>query len=133
MVMIRLAAICEALLPGVREEDVRWRVQVSGVKLRDDGVGVIVEYADGTTESADLVIGANGMRSKVKDSLFKGQFPTFTSKFISKFPGIQNFATHSGLTGVGGFIELSALPAHIHESFLTHGVAMTFGGNGFFE
>ena len=76
MVMIRRAAICEALLPGVREEDVRWGVQVSGVKLQDDGAGVIVEYADGTTETADLVIGADGMRSKVKDSLFKGQFPT---------------------------------------------------------
>ena len=76
MVMIRRAAICEALLPGVRGEDVRWGVQVSGVKLQDDGAGVIVEYADGTTETAYLVIGADGMRATVKDSLFKGQFPT---------------------------------------------------------
>ena len=34
--------------------------------------------------------------------------------------------------GVGGFIELSTLPADIQESFRTHGVTMTFGGNGFF-
>jgi hypothetical protein len=38
----------------------------------------------------------------------------------------------SGLTGVGGFIELSALPADIQESFRTYGVTMTFGANGFF-
>ena len=34
--------------------------------------------------------------------------------------------------GVGGFIELAALPADIQESFRTYGVTMTFGGNGFF-
>jgi len=75
MMMARRAAIYEALLPGLREEDVRWGLEVLGVRLQDDGTGVIVEYADGTTEIADLVIGADGMRSKVKDSLFKGQFP----------------------------------------------------------
>ena len=75
MVMIRRAAICEALLPGLRQEDVRWELEVLNVKLQDDGTGVIVEFADGTSETADLVIGADGMRSKVKDSLFKGQLP----------------------------------------------------------
>lgn len=44
----------------------------------------------------------------------------------------HTITTHSGLTGVGGFIELSALPAHIQESFRTYGVTMTFGANGFF-
>ena len=75
MVMIRRAAICEALLPGLKQEDVRWGLEVLNVKLQDDGTGVIVEFADGTSETADLVIGADGMRSKVKDSLFKGQLP----------------------------------------------------------
>ena len=40
--------------------------------------------------------------------------------------------TNSGLMGVAGFIELSALPDDIQESFRTYGVTMTFGGNGFF-
>jgi 2-polyprenyl-6-methoxyphenol hydroxylase-like FAD-dependent oxidoreductase len=75
MVMIRRGAICEALLPGLRQDDVRWGLEVLNVELQDDGNGVIVEFADGTTETADLVIGADGMRSKVKDSLFKGQLP----------------------------------------------------------
>ncbi|KAF8815149.1 FAD/NAD(P)-binding domain-containing protein [Phlegmacium glaucopus] len=116
MLMARRAAIYEALLPGLRQEDVRWGLEVLGVRLQDDGAGVTVEYADGTTEVADLVIGADGMRSKVKDSLFKGQHP----------------AAYDGLTGVGGFIELSALPADIQESFRTYGVTMTFGRKGFF-
>ena len=34
--------------------------------------------------------------------------------------------TNSGLMGVGGFIELSALPADIQESFRTYGTTMTF-------
>jgi 2-polyprenyl-6-methoxyphenol hydroxylase-like FAD-dependent oxidoreductase len=75
MVMIRRAAICEALLPGLRQEDVRWGLEVLKVELQYDGNGVIVEFADGTMETADLVIGADGMSSKVKDSLFKGEFP----------------------------------------------------------
>ena len=75
MVMMRRASICEALLPGLRQEDVRWGLEVLSVKLQDDGAGVIVEFADGTTETADLVIGADGMRSKVKGSLFKGELP----------------------------------------------------------
>ena len=75
MVMIRRATICEALLPGLRQEDVRWGLEVLGVELQPDGTGVVVEYADGTTETADLVIGADGMRSNVKNSLFKGQLP----------------------------------------------------------
>ena len=40
--------------------------------------------------------------------------------------------TRSGLTGVGGFIELSALPSDVQESFRTYGVTMTFGRKGFF-
>ena len=44
----------------------------------------------------------------------------------------SNYMTNSGLVGVGGFIELSALPADIQESFRAYGVTMTFGGNGFF-
>jgi 2-polyprenyl-6-methoxyphenol hydroxylase-like FAD-dependent oxidoreductase len=59
----------------LRKEDVRWGLEVLKVELQDDGAGVIVEFADGTTETVDLVIGADGMRSKVKDSLFKGQLP----------------------------------------------------------
>jgi 2-polyprenyl-6-methoxyphenol hydroxylase-like FAD-dependent oxidoreductase len=75
MVVVRRGAVCEALLPGLRQEDVRWGLEVLNVELQDDGAGVIVEFADGTTETVDLVIGADGMRSKVKDSLFKGQLP----------------------------------------------------------
>ena len=75
LLMARRAVIYEALLPGLRQEDIRWGLEVLAVRLQDDGAGVIVEYADGTTEVVDLVIGADGVRSKVKDSLFNGQFP----------------------------------------------------------
>ena len=79
------------------------------------------------------MIGADGMRSKVKDSK-KDSFLPCKSKLISyhlNFSG--NHLANSGLMGVGGFIELSALvPADIQESFRTYGVTMTFGANGFF-
>jgi len=72
MLMIRRAVVHEALIPGLREEDVHWGMKVKGVK--EVGEQVLVEYEDGTTELADLVIGADGVRSVVQHSLFDGAY-----------------------------------------------------------
>ena len=72
MSMLPRAVVHEALLPGIPESDVRWGVKVVGVKENEENV--MVEFADDTSETADLVIGADGVRSVVKESLFKGQF-----------------------------------------------------------
>jgi len=72
MVMLPRAVVHEALLSSVAENDIRWGVKVKGVQ--ESGSEVAVEYADGSTEMADLVIGADGVRSAVKSSLFNGKF-----------------------------------------------------------
>ena len=51
MAMIRPGAICEALLPGLRQEDVRWGLEVLNVELQDDNAGVIVEFAEGSADA----------------------------------------------------------------------------------
>lgn len=72
MAMLPRAVVHEALLSSIAEKDVRWGVKVKSVQ--ESGSQVAVEYADGSTDMADLVIGADGVGSAVKSSLFNGKF-----------------------------------------------------------
>ena len=72
MAMLPRAVVHAALLSNVAEKDIRWGVKVKSVQ--ENGSQITVEYADGSTELADLVIGADGVRSAVKTSLFDGKF-----------------------------------------------------------
>jgi len=66
-----------ALLKEVNDIDVRWGIRVTGVWEVDAGEGgTVVELGDGTIIRADLVIGADGIHSVVRDSLFNGKYPT---------------------------------------------------------
>jgi hypothetical protein len=58
-------------LSSVAEKDIRWGVKVKGVQESESQVAV--EYADGSPEMADLVIGAD-VRIAVKSSSFNGKF-----------------------------------------------------------
>lgn len=62
----------ELLLAMVDEVDVKWDTSVSGL-VEVDG-GVEVAYADSGREVVDLVIGADGVGSVVKEALFKGEY-----------------------------------------------------------
>ncbi|KAM6493779.1 hypothetical protein JOM56_010140 [Amanita muscaria] len=121
MVMVSRAVVFESLLQAFEQYGkVEWgRKVVAVVELGAEGVQV--EYADGTKEVVDLVIGADGVRSRVRDSLFKGKYP----------------AESDGLMGAGGFIPVSLLPQTLKDSLLSEGkdeegVVMTFGAKGFF-
>jgi len=75
MCMVPRAVVHEALLKEVDAKDIRWGVRVVGLRDVDEGEGgTVVLYEDGTEETADLVIGADGVRSVVKKSLFRGNF-----------------------------------------------------------
>jgi 2-polyprenyl-6-methoxyphenol hydroxylase-like FAD-dependent oxidoreductase len=79
MVMVPRAVVFEALMQAFQELGrgdacIEWGRKVVAVK--ELGVeGVEVEYADGAKEVVDLVIGADGIRSRVRDSLFQGKYP----------------------------------------------------------
>jgi len=79
MVMVSRAVVFESLLQAFAEfgdagSEVEWGRKLVAVKeLGDEGVQV--EYSDGVKEVVDLVIGADGVRSHVRDSLFEGRYP----------------------------------------------------------
>ncbi|GLB45283.1 putative extracellular salicylate hydroxylase monooxygenase [Lyophyllum shimeji] len=112
--MLRRATVHEALLQDMPADAVIWGTPVQSV--RETKEGVEITFADGTSETADLVLGADGVRSVVRKCNFEDQYP----------------ATYDGLTGVGGFIPLTSLSQRLRDSFQTEGVTMTFGELGFF-
>ena len=71
MSMIPRSSILQALTSGVGEKDIQWGSKV--VSVREMGTQVEVEYADGRVDMADLVIGADGAQSVVRNALFKGE------------------------------------------------------------
>ncbi|KAG6888098.1 hypothetical protein C0995_010704 [Termitomyces sp. Mi166 len=112
--MIRRAVVHEALLLDVPVDVVTWNSRLQSVREIDEGVKV--EFSDGSSDTADLVIGADGVWSVVRECIFDKQYAPF----------------YDGFAGVGGFIPLSRLSPCLRESLRSEGVSMTFGSPGFF-
>jgi 2-polyprenyl-6-methoxyphenol hydroxylase-like FAD-dependent oxidoreductase len=64
----------EALLREVPQSAVHWGKNVEKVVEATNDDGVEVHFADGTVEHADLVIGADGLKSVVRKSIFGDEF-----------------------------------------------------------
>lgn len=73
MLMLRRSTVHEALLQDIPPGIVEWGTKVSSVHETDDGV--VVEFSDGSTETGDLVIGADGVRSVVRKAMFDDRYP----------------------------------------------------------
>lgn len=109
----------------------------------------IIRFADGTEEHADLVIGADGLRSVVRKSMFssprppppaesdignrkRGLLEWFLSLFTSPSKPKDYITPHySGLVGVGSFIPSSTLTS-TSSTHPENTMSIIFGPNGFF-
>lgn len=87
----------EALASIVPEDIVHRDKKLVG--LAQDGNGVSLEFADGTQVSADLAIGADGVHSVVRESLWGAEAPRFTGRvaYRTTFPAsLMDGATIDG-------------------------------------
>lgn len=85
-----------------------------GIKIQYKKVAsvndLVVQFEDGTSDSADYIVGADGLHSKVRSSVVGDLAPTY-----------------SGLTGIGGFMATDDIP-NLKEANCT----MQQGSRGFF-
>ncbi|KAJ7075155.1 hypothetical protein B0H15DRAFT_867670, partial [Mycena belliarum] len=112
--MLARETVHNAFIQELRPGAVAWGSKVRYVKEIRDGVEVML--ADGTVETGDFVIGADGVRSVVREAIF----------------GQKYDAKYEELTGVGGFIPMSSLSEPFRDSLRRDPVTMTFGAHGFF-
>ncbi|RMZ92708.1 hypothetical protein DV736_g2, partial [Chaetothyriales sp. CBS 134916] len=134
--------------------DIRYR-RVSRIELPGDPLSPNrrprIEFTDGTSEEADLVVGADGLRSTVRKGMFTdtttmvlspSAIPdksTWMSRVLSsllsslrrgyKPPADYVTPHYEGLAGVGGFLPLSVLENAGQKS---GAMSVVFGPNGFF-
>ncbi|KAF3931768.1 hypothetical protein ABW19_dt0202531 [Dactylella cylindrospora] len=122
-VMHSRAAIYEEILKVLEEQGAKIHYGKTVAAVVPKEKGVQVEFADGETILADLVVGADGIKSTVRKAAF---------------PGVE--ARFEGLVGVGSTIPATAipeseLPKEIPYDFKNakySPTVMTFGSNGFF-
>ena len=76
-IAIRRQAVHEVLNDHVRRAGVTIRMATTIEALDDDGRSVNVAFSDGTTGGYDLVVGCDGVRSKVRAMIFPGVEPEF--------------------------------------------------------
>ena len=87
----------EALAAIVPDEIVRREKKLTGLQQHENGVRL--EFTDGTDASADLAIGADGVHSIVRESLWGAEAPRFTGRvaYRTTFPAaLMNGATIDG-------------------------------------
>ncbi|KAI9774156.1 MAG: hypothetical protein M1840_005249 [Geoglossum simile] len=99
--------------------------KVSRVKRGENGKPTVV-FADGQIDSADVVIGADGVKSVVKEFVVGDGYPPHYE---------QVFELPEGLIGIGGWIPCSELPPQPEGGIWkppNAPVVMTFGAHGFF-
>jgi 2-polyprenyl-6-methoxyphenol hydroxylase-like FAD-dependent oxidoreductase len=118
-IMIARQALWEVLRDHVPVEDIVHR-KVVDVVIRKAKRNEIA-FADGCLEEADLVLGADGLRSIVRTAMFREEVVVDGRDYITP--------KYEGLSGVGGFIDADVLTA---SGCRPGTMDLVFGPNGFF-
>jgi FAD-dependent urate hydroxylase len=95
---LRRAELYAALTELARERgiEIRNEARLTGASMANDGV--VAEFADGTTATGDLLIGADGLRSTVRTLIDPGA----PSPRYSGMGNVGGFTRHPGFAPDGG-------------------------------
>ncbi|KAG6887573.1 hypothetical protein C0992_011742 [Termitomyces sp. T32_za158] len=134
--IVRRVVVYEALLLDVPADAIIWYSKLQSVE--EDERGVEVVFANGSSDIADLVIGADGIWSVVRECISGELYVPLTKPIMFKeggSPWVLYQArklppVYDGFTGVGGSISFSRLSPRVQESLKTAGVIMTSGSSG---
>lgn len=118
-IMIARQALWEVLRSHVPDEVIINR-KVVDVVIRKAKRNEVA-FADGRIDEADLVIGADGLRSTVRTAMFREDAVVNRKDYITQ--------KYEGLSGVGGFIDSAVLTGSNSEAGTMN---IVFGPNGFF-
>jgi len=83
------------------------RLGVTAQTIEDDGTKVAVRFSDGAEVSYDLVIGADGLYSQTRQTIFPdAPLPEFTGQSVwrynfTRLPDLTGLHAYEGPTGVG--------------------------------
>ena len=77
------ARFLEKLVEGIPKERAHLKKRIDKIEDKDSG-GVILHFKDGTTAVADAVIGAEGIRSVVREHILGKEYadPVFTNSIV---------------------------------------------------
>lgn len=116
------------------DENAVVKQKVSAIEYTADGK-VMLHFIDGSKEEADLVIGADGLRSIVRQTMFRDNQDVEPQSWLQwltrRSPKKKDYITphYEGLTGLGGFVPSEVLKK---TDFDHSAMSITFGPNGFF-
>nr|GAT52445.1 FAD-binding protein [Mycena chlorophos] len=114
VLMVSRGAVHDALVRELRPREMTLGKRVRNVK--EVGESVEITFEDGEVEYADLVIGADGPCSVVREGIL----------------GDRYAAKAASSRSVGGFVPISSLSDGFRASLQRDPVTTTFGSNGFF-
>ena len=141
------ADLMHALESAVDPASIRFNKKTTGVT--QDANGVTVQFADGTHETVDALIGADGIHSAVRTALFGPEHPTFTGVVAyrcvvprERLAGVTNLDAFTKWWGPSPELQLVVFPlnqgkdifvfatvpqdAWRHESWTTPGAVTEF-------
>jgi 2-polyprenyl-6-methoxyphenol hydroxylase-like FAD-dependent oxidoreductase len=94
-------AISHRALHELLREGIAIRLGMTVTALEDEGSGVRATFADGSTDLYDVVVGADGVHSRVRSSVFGGADATFVGQaswrfLVDGFPEISDWTALLG-------------------------------------
>jgi 2-polyprenyl-6-methoxyphenol hydroxylase-like FAD-dependent oxidoreductase len=115
-VTMRRADLHEVLAEEMQRQGiaVAYQKRLKDISYASDREKVVAHFADGSSADGDILVGADGIHSQTRQSVFpESPKPAYV-----------------GIIGIGGFVPLSALPGISDRDRQT--LNFTFGRRGFF-